>query len=165
MQRQQDRIPCGRDEDAVELPVHLHELIHVACCGQRVLDLERDLHALGHADLAADHAFDCMSLDEQTGVHDVLDLVGRYGDHEGAALWIEAKQTFGLQAYECLANRRAADPDLVGDQSLGEELAARVTAVQDPRFRELVGAVSCLHRMHLSDSLTDATVSDIDVSA
>lgn len=82
-------------------------------------------------------------LDEQTGLHDVGDLLGGDGEDEGALLRIELEQPFHLQLEERLADRCPGHPHGEGEFPFGEERAPLVAPVEYGLLDVHVDAVGC----------------------
>src|SRR5205823_3628766 len=73
---------------------------------------------------------------------DVLQLGGGDGHDERAALRVQAQEPLGLEQGERAADRRAADPERLGDLALGDQLAARQAAVEHALLDVAVGALA-----------------------
>lgn len=126
----EDLVPGAADDLRVEAAVadggpgqitgrHLRGLLGQQL-GQPLDELGSGGHGLARGEL----------LDQQPGLHHVVDLLRGDGEDQGALLRVELDEPLDLQLEQRLAHGRTGDPHGVGELALSEERPALVATVE-----------------------------------
>ena len=126
----QDLVAGGLHQGGVETAVGHRDLGQLAGLGEPLLPLQQLFQLGQHAPRQRYGLPGRVHLDQQSGLHDIDDLPRGDRQDERALLRVEPQQALDLKSQQRLPYRGTRDPDGLGQLAFGQQLAARVTALQ-----------------------------------